>query len=289
LGGPSGPLLLLKLPILTSLNLGRPVSPEDHQRNIRVNTARAIPVITDYTPEHKGRVNIAAGGPSLSVKLLKKRKKKGEYLMCVNGVHDHLISEGLVPDALVLLDPKPELAALTQHPHKGVTYYVASCCDPSVFDALEGYDVVLWHAKQFEEIPEAFQIAGGVTTGLRCLNLSYVLGFRDIHFYGLDSCFQDRSHAYASWGDGKQRYSLTAGDREFLCLPYHIEQAVSYMEIIRSIGHLVQPVVHGDGLIAHLIKMGPGYHNCKMSIVNEGFTPDNQRGKNDEYASSGRV
>jgi hypothetical protein len=257
---------------LQSLKLSHPVSRERHFGNIEHTISLGLPTVDHPQPVTTQRLNIAAGGPSLaeSIKKLRKRKFKGDHIMCVNGVHDYLIERKIIPDSMILLDPVPKVADFLRNPHPDVVYFVCSCCDKSVFEALEGHHVIVWHAHQWpDDIMEGtLQVAGGCTAALRGINLGHVLGFRDVHFYGLDSCFEDSTHAYEQACE-QNILSITAGGKTFKATAGMTEQVMSFFQVAKSIGNLLNVTVHGNGVIAHLLRQGPGQHDCQIDLLEE--------------------
>jgi len=146
---------------------------------------------------------IVGGGPSLrTVKALEPGR-----IVALNGVHDYLLAKGVKPWGMVICDPREDNARFVRNPQPGVLYFIASQCHPAVFDALEGFDVVLWNNGTLDAItPPVLNeiygrsttiVGGGTTVGMRALELGWVMGFRSFHLYGMDSCLSgDVHHAY---------------------------------------------------------------------------------------------
>jgi hypothetical protein len=93
---------------------------------------------------------------------------------------------------------------------------------------------------------------------LRAFSLLRMLGFYRFEVYGFDSCLRDdEHHAYAqpeNASDTKNLVRVSCGDRVFRCKPWMASQAQEFIDLIRFIGDEIELVVHGDGLIAHIIK-----------------------------------
>ena len=146
---------------------------------------------------------IIGGGPSINdhVDVIRRLKRNGAHLVSVNKSHDWLLSHGIVPWAHVLLDPKEWVAGYVKRPRKDVRYFVASQCHDSVFEALAGFPVFLWHAGQ--DFPEGQEptryleqfwpktpwvlFAGKTTVGLRAIDIGNGLGVERFHLIGFDS------------------------------------------------------------------------------------------------------
>lgn len=236
---------------------------ETLQNNIKSSCARKLPqVIKCAKPQSKHMV-IIGGGPSLTKSLGKIRlaKVRGQHLWTVNGTHDWLIERNITPDFMAMLDARPNNIDFVTKPNKDVHYYIASQCDPLVYDALDGYQVTQWHSYQQEvedllkriapcEVVDLF--GGGGTVILKLLYIGYALGYRTFHLYGVDSSFQnDKHHAYQQTiNDNDLRLTVYANGKEFICTQWMLKQAQDYQEqvkILKQKGCVFH--VHGDGLL----------------------------------------
>lgn len=126
-------------------------------------------------------------------------EKKGAKIMAANRCHDFLLTKGIDVWAGILLDPIPHVANYIK-PRKGIRYYVGSQCDPLTFDNFEreGVEKYIYHAlahqEQLDVIPKdqhgMVLPKYGNTVILRALWLGLAMGFRDFHFFGVDSCYE---------------------------------------------------------------------------------------------------
>lgn len=238
---------------------------EERARNIRLNCAHDFPTV-------KGREEplvIVGGGPSLERNLRTIRAHKGKIL-ALNGAYSYLMEKGVVPWGMMLLDPREDCAEFVKPARRDVLYFIASHCDPGVFEALKKSKVHLFHAYAGEGETQALSelgrdndilIGGGSTVGARALNLGTVLGFREFHLYGLDSCYeQGKAHCYPQ----KQRDSsaetvlnVHVNDREFVAAAWMYQQALNIRQFLREHAEAVFPPirveVHGEGLLAELL------------------------------------
>src|SRR5690606_21276672 len=110
------------------------------ERNIK----RDVPWFTPGETRHSAVT--VGGGPSLKDSLTKLRQvqdRKGD-IFALNNAHDFLIERGIIPKYQVLLDSRQDNVAFVQSPRKDVTYLVSASCHPDMFDALSGYNVMLW-------------------------------------------------------------------------------------------------------------------------------------------------
>jgi len=245
-------------------------------KNIQINLKTKHPVLQRYYDVRPERLNIIAGGPSINQTLpeIKKRYDNGEIIVAVNGAHDWLLGHDIVPHACMFLDCRPEVIEFVKNPHKKTKYYVASQCHPKVLRALKKHDVVLFHAHQDigedKAMPPGFmKISGGSTAALRWINLGYVLGFRDFHYFGLDSCYQDskNDHAYKTPLPFENEIMVTCAGREFKTSVTMAGQAQFFEKMVQKFGKKFKVEVHGDGLTKHILD------NIKVPQ----YEPDNTR------------
>jgi len=229
--------------------------------HIRENLKRDVKMFVGMNP-HDGKALIVGGGPSLkeSLPTIRKMHDRGATIFALNGVHDWLIERGIIPEFHVILDAKPENVAFVQKPHKRVCYLMAAQCHPSVFEALEGFEVVQWVAwipggediaDEYPDIPINL-IGGGNTVGIKTMCLTHIWGFRKLHLFGFDSSYRgDENHAYEqSMNDGEDVLSLMTAGRKFKCAKWMARQVVDFQEFAKRLtmgGSEIK--VHGDGLL----------------------------------------
>jgi len=176
--------------------------------NIALNSARDIPWIGTQKVPHDRPIVFVGNAPSVANDLrhIRRRQRRGAEVWTVNGAHDYLIDNGITPDAALFCDPADRMPTVVQKLNDETIYMVASCCSPAFFDHLAGRKVLLWHMNnEFGE--EKFcgdlgrvhgkfgaVFSGGSTCILRAPSVAYFLGYRDFHFYGVDSSFDGPSH-----------------------------------------------------------------------------------------------
>jgi hypothetical protein len=241
---------------------------ETAMEQMRENCARDLPwfVGGDYSG---GRdLVIVAGGPSLKSRLniVKDRQRKGAIIWACNGAGKLLVENDIVPDAICFLDISPEVMGFISEPPTEALYLVASIVNPEVLDALKDRNVILWHccygegrnkdqADIITEYPNkpGSLIGGGNTIGVRCLNLGYLMGFRSIHYYGLDSSLADdgADHAYTKHsGQEPEAVTVTLNNKDYRCSPWMATQAQEFEFYYRQFSNLGTKItVHGEGLI----------------------------------------
>lgn len=166
--------------------------------NLQLVRRRGLPVCSQQ-PQRTGSLALVGSGPSVRGYLDEIRSCAEVW--AVNGANGYLLDQGIVPHGFVGMDPLPGLAEYAGKVHPDTTCYIASTCDPSVFDALKDRNVMLWHAEAENMIyPKGEWVIGGGTTALtRVPYLAAMLGWRDIRMYGADSSYDNGPYCY-KWG-----------------------------------------------------------------------------------------
>ena len=231
--------------------------------NMRSSIARGLPLVTPCKP-HGLTLSVAGGGPSLEDTY----QDLDGFICAVNGSLKFLLDKGTKEGcsyACGIMDAGEHIADLIVADPE-VRYYVASVCDPKVFDKLKGCDVRLWHitpdstedAKGVKALLDEsygddwFAIGGGCTMGLRWINLGYFLGFRKFKLHGLDSSFRGSStHAYPDRADTKDRIEFAGR----LTRPNFLAQVYDFIGTLNLFS-------------------GPGYENIAISVHGEGLLQD---------------
>lgn len=175
------------------------VDEEGRKANLASALARGLPVCTQL-PERIGSLALVGSGPSVRDHLNKLKSWDGA-IWAVNGAYRYLLDNGVVAD-FIGMDPLPGLAEYVDRADERSTFYIASTCDPSVFDKLKDRTVMLWHPEaEGMKYPKGEWIIGGGTTALtRVPYLGMLLGWRKIVLFGADSSFENgRIYCY-DWG-----------------------------------------------------------------------------------------
>jgi hypothetical protein len=251
------------------------ISEEKILENVRINIARPLPQLRQWPPNGKECV-IAAGGPSLKSHFHELRDLHFERvpIIALNGAANFLMERNIRPSAFICMDGLPQNVEFVRRDIPGCKYFLASQCDPAVFDACEGRDVTIFHVNstgegENEEGPEKDlldkhyhgrwqTVVGGKTVGLRGIWACRMMGYELMHIFGLDSCYvDDEHHAYEqSWDNDRTVFRVWVAGREFRCDGTHIAQAECFKLLAEKLGRYFHLQVHGDGLIAHMVKTG---------------------------------
>ena len=233
-------------------------------RNISINMAADYPRLHLHPGwgKFKGRkLAIVGGGPSLNEFL--PMIGQFEDVMVCGSAHDHVVGHGINPTYSIQCDGSKKALEFMKLRAPGTQYLIASCCDPEMFEGLS--DVWMWHCLGSGTYSHTEpSIAGGCMIMLRALPVAILLGYQDLHFFGMDSCFSDveSQHAYEINESKSNVLTVRVGDgREFLTSPALLAQAQQFQEMCHLYGFMFNPHVYGDGLIAEIINVGTGAMN----------------------------
>lgn len=246
--------------------------------NVKAAIRRGHPQVWRQQP-NADRVCLVAGGPSLESTFNELRDLvfAGAKLVTVNGAYQWCLDRNLKPSAQIVLDARAEMAAFVSPAVPGCRYYLASQCHPATWDAVEGRPFVgIFHSVGGDDHTDPIEavlntyyagnwqgVGGGTTVTTRAIGLLRALGYLRYDLFGVDSCWLGGlHHAYAQpLNDRDRRLRVTASPsddpnhkRQFECAPWHIKQAEDVLAFIKMAGHLFQLNVHGDGLIAYLLR-----------------------------------
>lgn len=239
--------------------------------NISTNIAKPLPQVMAYqeNPEH---IAIVGGGWSLddTFEELRDLYFQGVKLIALNGSARWLMARNLKPAMHIMLDARPENIEFVADPIPDCRYILASQCDPSVIDACLGRDLRLFHvvgddSPDEKEILDAHYfgrwqpVPSAGTVGVTALMLCRILGFRFQHLFGMDSCTapDGRHHGYPQPLNDNDGWAIFhCAGREFRCSAWQAAQAQNFIDMIRVNGELFELSIHGDGLLAYLLRTG---------------------------------
>lgn len=236
-------------------------------KQMRENCARDLPWFVGSNVGEGKQFVIVAGGPSLRSRVasVKARQKRGALIFACNGAAKLLIANGITPDLIGFVDLGDAVLGFIPEEYDG-HYIVASIVSPATLDALEGKKVVLWHPdygggandeaisilKEYPDKPGSL-IGGGNTIAMRAQNIAYLMGFRDIHYYGLDSSYADdgADHAYTKHdGSEPDAIEVKYNCKTYRCSPWMVKQSAEFQFYFSQMrAHGVKLSVHGEGLI----------------------------------------
>lgn len=249
----------LGIKIMAGLNRPR----DEMQENIRINCQRGLPEVWPHA-EQETTIALVGGGPSLEETLdeLREVQEDGGKVVALAGAAKFLLSHGITPNAHVLLDSR--IGNVDFVTDAECTYFVASQCDPKVFDALKDRKVYIFHAINDPSDNDVIKahvekwvpIQGGNTIGLRALRLFQILGYHRFELFGYDSCnLKGKHHAYKQVGaDDLRVTNIQCNGKTFEMSAYQIQQVMEFMKMVKIFGQDWEIVSHGDGIISHMIR-----------------------------------
>lgn len=265
---------------LAGVNANPAYELEEVKANVSLSLKRPHPwlhQLPEFMKDKKGRpIALVGGGPSLRDHLDELREF--DVIMAVGSSQDFLVQQGITPRYCIVVDAHPTVTALyLKHPHVDTNYLIASQCNPTVFDAVKGHQITLWHClandspEWLTALDPGYQgLGGGCTAGLRALGMAAVLGYRNVHLFGYDSCVSEsgEGHAYPlqdkeveNEGIAPERlFDISVGKpgadtpegRSFVCYGYHLAQAQNFEEFFRHHHNIMTFTFHGGGLLRHV-------------------------------------
>lgn len=210
-------------------------------------------------------IAIIGGGPTIKNYLDDIRQYR--TVMAAGSSHDYLRENNINITYAVMCDPDSLVIKYLQKRDTETKYLIASGCDAAVFEHLKDYQRIMWHCHSDAYVPDEIEpgylgVGGGCTVGLRSLNIAILLGYRNIHIYGMDSCMGESSHAYETEDVGKL-YNIAAGPNKntlpikpkvWKVAGYQLAQAYQFMDFYSKWHMYFTPTIFGDSLLADVMK-----------------------------------
>ncbi len=262
--------------------------------NIRQNAGRDLPLL-----QFK-RICICASGASLKDHLddIRARWDAGFDIAAMNGSHNFLIENGIIPDFMFMIDSRegknlPFLRLANDH----TTYIIASQCHSEIFDALKGRKILLWQVHNYEGADIAIKEAmgerqapiftGAYNVGQSCLGPVFAMGYRVWHLFGYDaSAPGGQKHSFAQpqnaddelhemvWPLDQDRKPIPGVTKHYLVsgtMAHHAQTFVDRYNIFRDAG--IEIEIIGDGLLPDMVRFlgrkGKLMHGPKEAIERE--------------------
>lgn len=270
-------------------------SDEECYANIRSALTRGLPEIRQQEPPGNGDVAIVGSAPSVAgeIESLRRMRELRIPIVAIRDAHDWLISQGIVPDYALSVDPSEPAAECFKNPHKDVCYLPASQSHPKMLDYLVRAkpkpQVTLWHAhihgdKEDPRAPKIkFWIGGSTTSGLRAIVVFYVLGFRTFHLFGMDSCLSGNNLRVNGTSldpnDQSFRVTLPSGE-SYMTNPRMAQQAITFQNCYEHLPDATF-IGYGQGLLQGIIRqrardyeelqrLTPVPENDRVSFIHSG-------------------
>ena len=245
------------------LNAGLDTVLANVKHNIRLGFQQIQP-----HPTNDVEVMLVGGGPSLKKQIptIRRLREQGVKLVCLNNAYQYCLDHDIKPSAYIMVDARPFNIRFVQNTIPECKYFIASQCDPSVFEALGKVrdQTYIWHtsAEEIQDLlqevyPKCYPVPGGSTVLLRAIPLFRMLGFKRFHVFGCDSCLEDGAHhAYEQQeNDDQFVMPVRVGGKEFKCNPWMVSQAREFIDLIGCMGDVMELEIYG-GLLRQILESG---------------------------------
>lgn len=188
---------------------------------------------------HARKLAVVGGGPSILDHVEELRGWDGD-IWAINGAWAWCNEHG-ISSRLISVDPKPGLAELAAG---AVDALLATTCDPSVFAAVQGATLI--------DVHPFGKIGSGPTTATAIPSLAVRLGYGSVTFFGCESSFVGKTHAY---DDTPSPYlvRVECGGEEYTTEAEYLMQAETLAAILRAMPAVFQERSGGllTALVAH--------------------------------------
>tara|TARA_R110000824_G_scaffold135372_1_gene298671 strand:- start:2610 stop:3995 length:1386 start_codon:yes stop_codon:yes gene_type:complete len=242
------------------------------KNNVLHNISLGIQQVKPY-PTNDIEAMIVGGGPSVesNIEKIRQLRESGVKLITINGAYKWCIDKGLSPSALIIVDARPFNVKFTKPIIEDCKYFIASQCDPALFEGLPKERTYIWHtgaeligAILREKYKHWWHTPGGSTALLRAIPLFRMLGFKRFHLFGCDSCLdEEKHHAYEQKeNDGDAVVPVNVGGKIFYCNPWMVSQAQEFITLIEHLGDEIELEIYG-GLLRHILEIGATHANIK--------------------------
>lgn len=233
---------------------------EEHDANVRAAIALGYPSLERGTTTSEP-IAVACSGPSLK-STLRELKRFDKILSC-SGAHQFLLDHGIVPTWHMEGDPRVHKAVFVKRPHRRVQYLLASSCHPRVFEALKGYQIKVWHvlsnAKDLVTLghypPGQWVLTGGTNVGMRAMVMARLLGYVDVHIFGMDCSAGETFHTGSHPNDPPKVawMPVRVGDTVYQSTALFVGYAKQFFHEMLQLPD-VEFTLHGDGLLQALVR-----------------------------------
>lgn len=235
---------------------------------IRENISKNIRLIRNwYAPCKKTdeMVIICSAGPSLDPLKIKELYDEGRKIVAVKHALKSLEKVGVIPWAVILLDPREHVGEFINDIHPDSLIFVASMVDPSVTEKLIqsgakviGYHVAVGaHEEDFLSNGDCL-IVGGSATSTRGISVLEGLGFRNMELYGYDCSYHEKPDLQKKKDNGTLQYEEvtleveTYGPDKIKRTFWTEGQFLAQLQEFRNyyfIRKCLNLNIHGDGMI----------------------------------------
>jgi hypothetical protein len=192
---------------------------------------------------------IVGGGHSVASHIAELQDWQGD-IWAINGAWEWCRDRD-IEATMFSIDPLPGLADVARRCTSAI---LASCCDPSVFEAMAGQDVTIFD-----------MLLDGTRNGPTSLSTSPIVGlmagYAEFHLFGADSSYASATHVYKN-DDVDYKMVVKVGDAEFMTEPEFLMQAEFLAQMVRDCGKFVK--LRSSGLVRALVD-NPNWECLKLT------------------------
>jgi FkbM family methyltransferase len=247
-----------KLDINTKQNVTYCIPDELRDEQIKINCAKVSGRVQGAIQLTGEPIALVGFAPSLQQTWEQIRNFK--VVMTCSGAHKFLVERGIIPTYHLDLDPRPHKVTMLGTPQKETEYLIASTVHPNYLDALNGYNVKLWHIFANEEeaarvLPRGeWMLAGGSSVGSRCMTMARFLGYTNLHIFGMDGSMTEKdSHTTEHPNRPKKAFETEYEGVKYLTTPSMLHVAKETFSELDQMAD-VTATFYGEGLIQHMAR-----------------------------------
>lgn len=235
---------------------------------IRENISKNVRMMRNWYAQCKKTdetIILCSAGPSLDPLEIKKYYDKGYKIVAVKHAIKPLQAVGIIPWAVILLDPRIHVGDFIDDIHPDTIVFVASMVDPEVTDRLLkrnarviGYHVAVG-AKEEDFLRNGdCLIIGGSATSTRGISLLEGLGFRNMELFGYDCSYYEKPNLQEKKDNDTFKYqeitleTETYGTEKVKRTFWTEGQFLAQLQEFRNFYFLRDCLnlnIHGDGMI----------------------------------------
>lgn len=191
-------------------------TPEVTEKQMRANLEGGWPMLEERDA-HDTPLAVVGGGPSAVEHLDELREWPGD-IWAVNQSAPWLKKHA--PKANVwmfTIDPDEALAEpqFTEGVDKAI---LSSACHPSVFEALKGREIRMFHCRRLDDMPELICLGGGRCAVARTPLQAAWQGYLSVTYFGCEGSLGDTTHAYRHEHRPNQ-FIVRAGGVDYVTTP----------------------------------------------------------------------
>lgn len=235
---------------------------------IRANIQKNVRMIRNWFVPCKRteeKIIICSAGPSLDPLEIKKYYDDGCKIVAVKHALKPLQKAGVIPWAVILLDPREHVANFIDDIHPDSLVFVASMVDTSVIDRLleKKLKIIGYHVAVGANETDFLRngdciIIGGSATSTRGISLLEGLGFRNMELFGYDCSYHEKPDLQEKKDNAILKYQEitleveTYGDKKIKRTFWTEGQFLAQLQEFRNFYFHKENLnlnIHGDGMI----------------------------------------